>query len=224
MSSLQKRRSSKFANAAILIGSGLALAACDKLFVSANSEAGSEAAVAEAPAAAGDFVQPVLEIPPVISWDWTAGTLDGWTFGLLQPEVVHVVEAAGIRIQAPAEPAEPDVYLVSPLLKFEGKLYNRVLVDLEAVTTATKNDLRLFYSTAEHGLTGDYIVSAQNGSPLSAGERRTLVYDFVSGTAVGDDWMSSIVQRIRFDLPQGAGSEYVLHGIRVCSSFDAGCR
>lgn len=165
-------------------------------------------------------VTPSTAIPEAKSWEWAEGDLDGWTFGALEPAVQYLVEASGIRVTAPSTPTEPDVYIVSPLLKIDGSTYNRVLVDLEALKAGTKNDLRLFYSTAQHGLTADYVVHPTNGAALADGERRRLVYDVSN---VSGDWATSTVQRIRFDFPQGAAAEYYVHEIRICNAADQDC-
>lgn len=218
MSSPHSRKAAKSVYGAAVVASLLALSACDNLLGSLKADAPTQELT---PA---EIVEPLLEVPAAISWNWTEGSLEGWTFGQLQPEVVHSVGVAGISIQAPAEPAEPDVYIVSPLIKFDGSKYDRVLVDLEAGKAATKNDLRIFYSTSSHGLTGEFVISAKNGSPLADGERRVLVYEVAGGTVTGDDWKASEVQRLRFDLPQGALSEFTVHGVLVCNSASPDCK
>jgi hypothetical protein len=164
------------------------------------------------------------EIPKTKSWLWADASLQGWSFGAIEPEIYLPEQEAGLGLRAPGEPATPDVYLVSPILRISGSFYDRILVDLDAQKAGQRNDLRIFFSTTDHGFSGDYTIAPFNGSPLIDGERRVLVYDIDQSTAAGADWAGGIIQRVRFDLPQGASSEYVIRSMRICNSAAADCQ
>jgi hypothetical protein len=146
-------------------------------------------------------------------WDWSSGTVDGWTVSLA---TASYPAAGGIRLTAPASPAAPDVWIRSPVLSFDGSRYYKVVVDLECVSGAGgTNDLSLYYQTSGHGESGSYRDLPRVNTAFTAGERRLLVYDMDAPTAGGSDWVSNTITRIRFDLPQNANSVYIVHSIKI---------
>src|SRR3990167_6910339 len=119
MPSLNARKTAYIVCSGVVFVSLLALGACEKLLgrEDAESEAPSEIQAASPTATNVYLIR--QEIPPPISWKWASDSLHGWTFGALQPEVSFGLGGAGIEVQAPAEPVEPGVYMVSPIVKFE---------------------------------------------------------------------------------------------------------
>jgi hypothetical protein len=193
----------------------LTLAACD---------AGN---VAPAPVASPEVAEPAtvtetVTVTTQTSWTWSGGDMQGWATNLADA-VITWPETGGMSITAPAEPASPDLVIRSPQLSIAGKNYPYVLVDLEAVVPGTDLDLQIYYTTTNHGESFDYRAAPSDIAPLAAGERRVLVYDMPRQVAGAPDWMESTVTQIRFDLPQGANSNYVVHSIKLCSTEAADC-
>jgi hypothetical protein len=162
------------------------------------------------------------ESATLTSLRWSGEDLKGWTVNLADA-IVDWPETGGISITAPAEPAAPNLFLRSPLISIAGKEYTRVVVDLEAVSPATETDLALYYVTDSHGEDFDYRGGPLDGAPLAAGERRKLTYDMTRPAAGGADWIDSTISQLRFDLPQGANSNYIIHSVQVCPADTADC-
>lgn len=161
-------------------------------------------------------------IPETISWVWTDSDRQGWGFGSATPKI-FTPPSGGFGLRSPSEPEFPDVLIRSQPLSIEGRDYDRVLIDLECFIPAAVNDLTIYYSTPNHGELTDFRALPSESSPLLAGERRLLVYDMSILAAGNDDWTNSSIQKLRFDLPQGADSEYVIYSIRICNSASPDC-
>jgi len=200
--------------ALLLAATTLALAACD---TGTPVPASAPEAVAE-PAAASETVTATAQT----SWKWAGGDLQGWTVNL-PDAVISWPATGGLSLAAPAAPAGPDLFIQSPLMSVAGKDYSRIAVDLEAVTPASDLDLAIYYSTTAHGESFDYRGGPLDGTPFAAGERRVLIYDMLNQAAGAPDWMESTVTQLRFDLPQGANSNYVVHSIKLCPTEAADC-
>jgi hypothetical protein len=193
----------------------LTLAACD---------AGN---VAPAPVASPEVAEPAtvtetVTVTTQTSWTWSGGDMQGWATNLADA-VITWPETGGMSITAPAEPASPDLVIRSPQLSIAGQDYPKVLVDLEAVVPGVDLDLQIYYATTEHGESFDYRGGPLDGTPFAAGERRVLIYDMLNQAAGAPDWSASTVTQIRFDLPQGANSNYIVHSIKLCPAEAADC-
>ena len=79
------------------------------------------------------------------------------------------------------------------------------------------------HSTKDHGESYEYRGGPLDRAPLEAGERRVLIYDMVNQAAGAPDWMENVVTQLRFDLPQGSNSSYIVHSIRLCPAQLADC-
>jgi hypothetical protein len=202
--------------ATLLAAAALALAACDSGTVAPAPVPAPEGAAE--PAAASETVTATAQT----SWEWSGGDLQGWTVNLPNA-VISWPGTGGLSLTAPAEPANPDLFIRSPLLSVAGKDYSRISVDLEAVVPATDLDLAIYYATTEHGESFDYRGGPLDGTPFAAGERRVLIYDMLNQAAGAPDWSASTVTQLRFDLPQGANSNYIVHSIKLCPADAADC-
>jgi hypothetical protein len=202
--------------AALLAVAALSLAACDTGTVAPAPVPAPEGAAE--PAAASETVTATAQT----SWEWSGGDLQGWTVNL-PDAVISWPGTGGLSLTAPAEPASPDLFIRSPLLSVAGKDYSRIAVDLEAVVSATDLDLAIYYATTEHGESFDYRGGPLDGTPFAAGERRVLIYDMLNQAAGAPDCMESTVTQLRFDLPQGANSNYIVHSIKLCPTEAADC-
>ena len=200
--------------AALLAAAALVLTACD----TGTAVPASAPEAAAEPAAASETVTATAQT----SWTWSGGDLQGWTVNLPNA-VISWPGTGGLSLAAPAEPASPDLFIRSPLLSVAGKDYSRIAVDLEAVVPATDLDLAIYYATTEHGESFDYRGGPLDGTPFAAGERGVLIYDMLNQAAGAPDWTESTVTQIRFDLPQGANSNYIVHSIKLCPAEAADC-
>ena len=210
---MQLHSAFKLRSSAMLAAAALALAACDTGTV-------TPAPVQEAvePSTAAETVTATAQT----SWAWSGGDLQGWTVNL-PDAVISWPETGGLSLAAPAAPEAPDLFIRSPQLSVAGKDYSRIAVDLEAVVPATDLDLAIYYATTAHGEGFEYRGGPLDGTPLAAGERRVLVYDMLNQAAGAPDWMESSITQIRFDLPQGANSNYIVHSIKLCPTEAADC-
>lgn len=199
--------------AACLALATLALAGCDTAKV-----APSDSPAASQPAA----IAPTFAVTTQTNWDWRTGDLQGWT---VNPPgaVVSWPAAGGLGITMPAETADPDLFIRSPRLSVAGKDFSRIRVDLEAIVPAADLDLAIYYATTRHDESFDFRGGPLDGAPLAQGERRVLMYDMINQAAGAPDWIESTITQIRFDLPQGANSSYIVHSIHLCPTEMADC-
>jgi hypothetical protein len=203
----------KLHSTAMLVAAAVALAACDT-----GTVALAPVPETAEPAIAAETVTVTAET----SWEWRGGDLQGWTVNL-PDAVISWPETGGLSIAAPAAPETPDLFIRSPQLSLAGRDFARIAVDLEAVVPATDLDLAIYYTTTSHGESFDFRGGPLDVTPLVAGERRVLVYDMLNQAAGAPDWSESTVMQIRFDLPQGANSNYIVHAIRLCPTEAADC-
>lgn len=203
------------ASCALLLGT---LAACD--VNSTVSKNAAEPSTNEPQDSVSDSLPPTTKTS--FGWGWPQKDLNGWAFGIETP-VVFWPDTGGFGIKAPSDSAYPDIFIRSPALNLAGKEYITILVDIECVVPGERNDLAIYYMTANHGETADFRLYPSDPLPLAAGSRRTLVYDTARPSAGGRDWLDSTIERMRFDLPQGADSEYIIHSLRICHSADSEC-
>lgn len=219
------RPSPKVSQSLIGVAALILLTACDAANIFANSpsaEAGDELEVPKAPDNASENIGSASQEPLV--WTWEAGTIGEWRMGGSSIPEIYWPESGGIGVKAPLEPESPDLHVRSPTLSIKGADYDRILVDLECIVPAKVNDLSIFYVTSGHAETADFRARPINNALMSAGDRVVFSYDMTKLLAGGTDWVDSEIQQIRFDFPQGAGSDFILHSIRLCSSKDPGCR
>lgn len=161
-------------------------------------------------------------MPPTLHWDFQESAPLEWAFGGVKPEL-YWPESGGMGVRSPLEPAHPDVVLRSQQLDIPGKDYPILKIDLECIVSAELNDLTVYYSTASHNEAQEFRALPENHEALVPGERRVLTYDLTRLRMGGTDWIDSVIQRVRFDFPQGAGSQYVLHSIRLCAASEIDC-
>lgn len=203
----------------------LLLGACDAtsaLFGKTGTDTSSAGGGTEAPDTATEGVDAAY--PAALVWSWETGSIGEWRMGGSSIPEVYWPENGGLGVRAPLEPEAPDLHVRSPALTIQGSDYDRVMVDLECIKPAGMNDLAIFYVTPNHPESPDFRNRPVNNAPMSAGERVVFSYDMSGLLVGGTDWVDSEIQQIRFDFPQGAGSDYVLHSIRLCSSKDPTCK
>lgn len=210
----------KTGNGILLAIAATALSACDRLPWDASPDKQIEVEAGTTPAATA--ADQGLVNSPKIEWTWTEAAGTRWTFGSAQP-VTYWPDGGGIGIRTPQDATDLDVFLRSPKMEIAGSAYTKVVVDLECISPGEQDDLTIYYITDTHSESPNFRVTPLDSASLKAGERRKLVYD-LNRLARGDrDWIESTIQRIRFDLPQGAGAEYVLHSVQICAPEDSAC-
>jgi hypothetical protein len=219
------RPSSKVGQGLLGVVALVLLTACDgtsALLNKTSAETSSEVEAAKTLEAASKEIESATPKPLV--WTWEAASIGEWRMGGSSIPEIHWPESGGLGVRAPLEPETPDLHVRSPTVSIRGADYDRIFVDLECVVPAKLNDLSIFYVTSSHAETAEFRARPINNVMMSAGERVVFSYDMTSLLAGGTDWVDSDIQQIRFDFPQGAGSDFVLHSIRLCSSRDPSCK
>jgi hypothetical protein len=201
---------------------GLAVVAA--VLASCHRPAGKDRAAAVPVAAGPERASPV-------HWNATTGgfefngraiktvklwTFDGSTDGFTAVGS-KITPAAGQGIAV----AIADPTIRSPKgLNVPGAQYPVVLVRLTRTAAASAWDGALYYSTAAHGETINYLGKPTSGADPHVGETTTLVYD-MSHQALGEpDWMRSTIDQIRFDLEDKAGGAFVIRQIAIAEPLD----
>jgi hypothetical protein len=202
--------------ASVIFASTFALAGCDRLTGTTPAEnqaqvVGSTTAVAEPPPQ-----------PPKLEWTWSQSVDARWSFGVAQPEV-YWPSSGGIGLRTPVGAENVDVFVRSPKFERKGREFTKVIVDLECINPGNQNDLTIYYISDSHSESPEFRATPTNASPFQAGERRKLVYDMSRLARGGSDWVDSDIQRVRFDLPEGEGADYILHSFQLCQPDDSSC-
>lgn len=180
---------------------------------------------------------PATPIPPgperagPISWNASTGgfetggkplrTAKLWTFD----GSTEGFTALGSRI-TPAPGQGIAVTIADPTIRsprglnVPGGQYPLVLVRLTRTAPAAAWDGALYYSTASHPETANFLGKPLSGADPHVGETTTLVYD-MSRQAVGaPDWTQSTIDQIRFDVEDRPGGSFVIHQIAIAESPD----
>ncbi len=212
-----------------LLAAGLALAACDEprpRELRQNPRPQPAAADGLPPAALS--AENAAERAGPYAWDAAAGTFTWqgrplkagrvWTFdgstdgfvmsgGELLPAETH-----GLRVAARAF----DSAIRSPSgLELDGSRYSQVLVRLTRLRAAEHWDGALHYSTAAHGESAEFMTKPPPGAEPRVNETVVLAYDLAHPRRGGADWTTSLIDRIRIDLDDSAGGEFLIHQIAV---------
>lgn len=109
-----------------------------------------------------------------------------------------------------------DPILRSPKgLELDGSRYSLALVRLTRHRPGAAWDGAIFYSTANHGESGDYRSKPVEGAAPGVNETVVLVYDMARPKKGGDDWVNSIIDSLRFDTDDQAGGAFTIHQIAV---------
>jgi hypothetical protein len=105
-------------------------------------------------------------------------------------------------------------------LNVPGAQYPVVLVRLTRTAAASDWDGALYYSTAAHGETINYLGKPTSGADPHVGETTTLVYDMKRQALGAPDWAQSTIDQIRFDLEDKAGGAFVIRQIAIAEPLD----
>ncbi len=212
-----------------LLAAGLALTACDEprpreLRQNPRPQPAEAAGLPPAVLSAENAVErasPFAWDPAAQTFTWQgqplrAGrvwTFDGSTDGfVMSGGELLPAETAGLRVAARAF----DSAIRSPSgLELDGSRYNQVLVRLTRLRGAEHWDGALHYSTAAHGESAEFMTKPPVGADPKVNETVVLAYDLANPRRGGEDWTTSLIDRIRIDLDDSEGGEFLIHQIAV---------
>jgi hypothetical protein len=183
------------------------------------------------PAPAPPPANPVRERAEPISWDEGFGAFwyndrplsaaRSWTFDRdAQGFSGSVTISTGINGVEIANRL-PDSLLRSPSgLGVDGSRFPLVLVRLTRLSEAPPWDGLLAWSTAGHPEGASYYTKPFLGDAPQVNETVILAYDMSNPKKGGDDWVKSIIDQIRIDTDDGAGSRFRLRQIAIVENPD----
>ncbi|WQE56966.1 DUF1983 domain-containing protein [Pseudomonas putida] len=151
-----------------------------------------------------------LDPAPGSLWQFET-TTEGWAGGNATLAVSNGVLTV--------TPTTPDPQLISSgsglTLSIAGAQYTRVRAAITrragaaSVWTGT-----LYYATASHGFAAEYRNVAANPN-LAVGQSAVVEWDMASPTTGGDDWVKSVIGRLRFNFANDLASVFDIHWIAV---------
>lgn len=115
----------------------------------------------------------------------------------------------------------PDSVIRSPSgLTIDGSRFTLVLVRLTRLSEAPPWDGALTWSTAEHPEAAAFHTKPFLGDAPEVNETVILAYDMANPKRGGDDWTTSLIDQIRIDTDDGAGSRFLLRQIAIVENPD----
>ena len=115
----------------------------------------------------------------------------------------------------------PDAQLRSPAgLAIDGARFNLVLVRLTRLSDAPPWDGSLYWMTAAHPEQHAFHTKPFLGAKPAVNETVILAYDMTRPLKGGDDWTTSLIDQIRIDTDDGAGSRFRLREIAIVENPD----
>ena len=100
-------------------------------------------------------------------------------------------------------------------LALEGGRFNLVLARLSRTANGPPWDGSLYWSNDAHGELEAFHARPFLGAAPGLNETVILAYDMSRPVRGGDDWMKSIIRRIRIDTDDGAGGRFLLRQIAI---------
>jgi hypothetical protein len=200
-----------------LVAAAAVLASCGRPVGKAQAPAGPAAPIVERAgpvhwnAATGGFELNGKPLKTVKLWTFD-GSTDGFT-------------AMGSRI-APAPGQGIAVTIADPTIRspkglnVPGGQYPLVLVRLTRTAAASAWDGALYYSTAAHAETINFLGKPLSGADPHVGETTTLVYDMSRQAIGGPDWTQSTIDQIRFDVEDKPGGAFLIRQIAIAENPD----
>lgn len=217
--------------AVLLIAVGaLSLSGCDK--VNSVAEALGLKKPPPPPAAPPPPINPARERAEPITWDegfgafwYNGGPLSAarsWNFDRETHGFLGAVTlSTGINGTELANRL-PDSFLRSPSgLGVDGSRFSLVLVRLTRLSDAPPWDGMLAWTTAAgHPEEAAFHTKPFLGDAPQINETVILAYDMANPKRGGDDWTRSIIDQIRIDTDDGAGSRFRLRQIAIVENPD----
>ncbi len=172
-----------------------------------------------------------VERPGPVRWNAATGgfelngkplkTVKLWTFD----GSTEGFTAMGSRI-VPAPGQGIAVTIVDPTIRspkglnVPGGQYPLVLVRLTRTAPGSAWDGALYYSTAAHSETINFLGKPIAGADPHVGETTILVYDMSRQAIGGPDWTQSNIDQIRFDVEDKPGGAFVIRQIAIAEDPD----
>ena len=182
----------------------------------------------EAKAPAGPAVTAVEKAGPV-AWNATTGafelngaplktaklwTFDGSTEGFTGvTSKVTPAPGQGLAVTI----ADPS--LRSPKgLAIPGGQYSMVIVRITRTGAGEPWDGALYYTTASHPESIDFLGKATGKAKPGLNETVTLVYDMSRQATGGGDWLASSIDQIRLDIEDKPGGQFIIHQVAIAEN------
>ena len=201
-----------------LAAAAFVLVACNKPADQAKTPPAPTAAAVEKPgpvawnAATGGFELNGRPLKAAKLW-----TFDGSTEGF-----------TGVRSQVTPAPGQGlAVTIVDPSLRspkglaVPGGQYPMVIVRLTRTGAGEPWDGALYYTTAAHPESIDFLGKANGNPKPGVNETVTLVYDMSRQATGAGDWLASVIDQIRLDIEDKPGGKFVIHQVAIAENPDA---
>ncbi|WP_372784769.1 hypothetical protein [Phenylobacterium sp.] len=210
-------RLTRIAASLVLVGAAAVLASCGRPTDKARAPAASAGPIVERPgpvrwnAATSAFELNGAPLKTVKLWTFD-GSTDGFT---ALGSKITPAPGSGIAVTI----ADPTIR--SPKgLNVPGGQYPLVLVRLTRTAPAAVWDGALYYSTATHPETINFLGKPLYGANPKVGETTTLVYDMSRLAVGGPDWVQSTIDQIRFDVEDKPGGGFLIRQIAIAENPD----
>ena len=103
-------------------------------------------------------------------------------------------------------------------LGVSGASHSLVLVRLTRTRAGEAWDGALYYKTPNHPETINYLGKPISGANPAVNETTTLVYDMSNPAAGGQDWVTSTIDQVRFDIEDKPGGQFLIHQIAIVTN------
>ncbi|MDO8410619.1 MAG: hypothetical protein Q7S93_11240 [Phenylobacterium sp.] len=100
-------------------------------------------------------------------------------------------------------------------LALQGRRYTHVLVRATRLAGGTGWDGSLHYATEVHPESPQFRNRPFQGEAPEVNETVILAYDMSKPLTGGEDWTTSVIDRIRIDFDEAAGGEFVIHQVAI---------
>ena len=146
-------------------------------------------------------------------------TFDGSTDGFVMAGgEVGPAEDGGLRVAARMF----DSAIRTPSgLALQGRRYTHVLVRVTRLAGGAQWDGALHYVTEAHPESAQFTTKPVQGDKPEINETVILVYDMAKPLAGGEDWTTSVIDRIRIDFDDAAGGELLIHQVAITETPSA---
>ena len=213
----------------LIVVAALGLAGCDR--VTSMAESLGFKKPPPPPAAAPPPANPVRERPESITWDegfgafWYNGAplsaARSWSFDRDAQGFSGTADLSTGLDGTQIVNRLPDSLLRSPGgLAVDGSRFSLVLVRLTRLSDAPPWDGLLAWTTAGHPESAAYHTKPFLGDAPQVNETVILAYDMANPKRGGDDWTRSVIDQIRIDTDDGAGSRFRIRQIAIVENPD----
>jgi hypothetical protein len=208
--------------APVKLPSWIGLAAAAVMLVACSKPA-EEAKAPAAPAV------PTVEKAGPVAWNAATGgfelngqplkTVKLWTFD------GSTEGFTGVRSKVtPADGQGLAVTVVDPSLRspkglnVPGGQYSMVIVRITRTAAGEPWDGALYYTTATHPESIDFLGKPAGAAKPGLNETVTLVYDMSRQAIGGGDWLASTIDQIRLDIEDKPGGRFVIHQVAIAEN------